>query len=93
MPKIDDMTPTQMPASFGPNDAIIVFKREGLIVLLPNKYKDVPNAKIPKYLLMAMATAYALTDDILHDYILEYFKKKVQEDGAEDAPSPSTKYH
>jgi hypothetical protein len=83
--KMSDMTPTEMPASFGKDDAIIVFKPEGLIVLLPQKFKDVSDEKLPKYLLMAMATAYALSDDLVHEYILEHFKKNIAGE-ADDCP-------
>ena len=76
--KISDMTPTQMPSAFNADDAMIIFKPEGVIVLLPEKFKEVPQDGLPKYILMAMATTYALSDNMLHDYILEHFQKEMK---------------
>lgn len=93
--KISDMTPTEMPANIGDGDAMIIFKPEGVIVLLPNKYQDTPKGKLPKYILMAMATAYALSDEMFHDYILEHFQKMIKEESEDDTPDPApkTQYH
>ena len=90
--KMSDMTPTEMPSKIGDGDAVIIFQESGLLILLPQKFKDTPDAKLPRYIIMAMATAYALTDDLVHDYILEHFKKNISKEESDGPPPATTTY-